>query len=115
MRRVYLRGHTNIRKRVLIHAGGFNLGLLMRQLIGVGTPRGLQGRLSAIVAALVVLIRSLWEPVRRHERLARPLHRLSVARSRSSLDPARQRQRNGFHHGLLGAGPHIGRRFEGRS
>ena len=44
MRRVYLRGHTNIRKRVLIHAGGFNLGLLMRQLIGVGTPRGLQGR-----------------------------------------------------------------------
>jgi Transposase domain (DUF772)/Transposase DDE domain len=25
MRRVYLRGHTNIRKRVLIHAGGFNL------------------------------------------------------------------------------------------
>ena len=43
MRRVYLRGHTNIRKRLLIHAGGFNLGLLMRQLIGVGTPRGLQG------------------------------------------------------------------------
>ena len=43
MRRVYLRGHTNIRKRVLIHAGGFNLGLLMRQLIGVGTPRGCKG------------------------------------------------------------------------
>jgi transposase len=34
MRRVHLRGHTNIRKRVLIHAGGFNLGLLMRTLIG---------------------------------------------------------------------------------
>src|SRR4029434_430364 len=47
MRRVHLRGHTNILKRVLIHAGGFNLGLLMRQLIGVGTPRGLQGRLVA--------------------------------------------------------------------
>ena len=31
---------------LLIHTGGFNLGLLMRQLIGVGTPRGLQGRLS---------------------------------------------------------------------
>src|SRR4030095_15466863 len=50
MRRVYLRGHTNILKRLLIHIGGFNLGLLMRQLIGVGTPRGLQGRLIAIVA-----------------------------------------------------------------
>ena len=59
MRRVHLRGHTNIRKRLLIHAGGFNLGLLMRQLIGVGTPRGLQGRLHAVLAALLMLIRPL--------------------------------------------------------
>jgi hypothetical protein len=72
MRRVHLRGHTNIRKRLLIHAAGFNLGLLMRQLIGVGTPRGLQGRLVAAVAALLVLIRFLWEPMRRPERLTRP-------------------------------------------
>ena len=64
MRRVHLRGHTNIRQRLLIHAGGFNLGLLMRRLIGVGTPRGLQGRLAAAVAALLVLIRSIWEPMR---------------------------------------------------
>ena len=33
MRRTHLRGHTNILKRVLIHAGGFNLGLVMRQLM----------------------------------------------------------------------------------
>jgi transposase len=52
MRRVYLRGHANIRKRLRIHTAGFNLGLLMRQLIGVGTPRGRQGRLIAVVAAL---------------------------------------------------------------
>ena len=71
MRRVYLRGHANIRKRVLIHAGGFNLGLLMRHLIGVGTPRGLQGRLVAAMAALLVLIRSLWELTMRPERLVR--------------------------------------------
>jgi hypothetical protein len=38
MRRTHLRGHTNILKRVLIHAGGFKLGLVMRQLIGLGTP-----------------------------------------------------------------------------
>src|SRR5215203_117269 len=55
MRRTHLRGHTNILKRLLIHAGGFNLGLVMRQLIGVGTPRGLQGRLAAVIAALVAL------------------------------------------------------------
>src|SRR5215218_9519889 len=72
MRRVYLRGHTNIRKRVLIHAGGFNLGLLMRHLIGVGTPRGLQGRLVAAMAALLVVIRSLWALKMPPERLARP-------------------------------------------
>jgi transposase len=82
LRRVYLRGHDNIRKRLLIHGGGFNLGLLMRQLIGVGTPRGLQGRLVAVVAALVALIGSLWELTRRPERLASlasPRERRSVA------------------------------------
>jgi hypothetical protein len=42
MRRVHLRGHSNIIKRLLIHACGLNLGLLMRKLYGVGTPRGLQ-------------------------------------------------------------------------
>ena len=44
MRRTYLRGHQNILKRLLVHASAFNLGLLMRQLCGRGTPRGLQGR-----------------------------------------------------------------------
>jgi transposase len=41
MRRVHLR--ENILKRVLIHLGGINLSLVMRQLLGKGTPRGLQG------------------------------------------------------------------------
>ena len=36
MRRLYLRGHTNILKRLLVHASGLNLGFLMRQLSGVG-------------------------------------------------------------------------------
>ncbi len=58
MRRTHLRGHTNILKRLLIHAGAFNLGLIMRQLIGVGTPRGLQGRLAAVSATLFVLLNS---------------------------------------------------------
>ena len=43
MRRVHLRGRENILKRVLIHIGGFNLSLVMRQLLGKGTPRGCQG------------------------------------------------------------------------
>src|SRR5215207_2821358 len=55
MRRTHLRGHTNILKRLLVHIGGFNLGLLMRTLIGVGTPRGLQGRLAAHIARVLAL------------------------------------------------------------
>jgi len=43
MRRTHLRGHENILKRLLIHSGAFNLGLLLRKLTGTGTPRGLQG------------------------------------------------------------------------
>jgi transposase len=56
MRRTHLRGHANILKRLLVHAGGFNLGLLMRGLLGVGTPRGLQGRVTRVFAALCVLL-----------------------------------------------------------
>jgi transposase len=66
MRRVHLRGHADIRKRLLIHVGGFNLGLLMRELVGVGTPRGLQGRLVAALAGLLVLIRTLWAAITHH-------------------------------------------------
>jgi transposase len=56
MRRTHLRGHANILKRLLIHAGGFNLGLVMRHLIGHGTPRGLQDRPSTVIAALLLLL-----------------------------------------------------------
>ena len=44
MRRVHLRGHPNILKRLLGQICGVNLGLLMRHLTGVRTPRNLQGR-----------------------------------------------------------------------
>jgi len=55
LRRVYLRGHSNILKRVLIHTAALNLGLLMRLLVGVGTPRSLQGRLWALFTRLLLL------------------------------------------------------------
>jgi len=57
MRRVHLRGHTNILKRVLLHTAALNLGLLMRTLFGVGTPRSLQGRVAALLCGLWSLIR----------------------------------------------------------
>jgi len=51
MRRTHLRGRDNIEKRELGQVLGFNLGLVMRNRFGIGTPRGLQGRLSALVGA----------------------------------------------------------------
>jgi transposase len=59
LRRTHLRGHGNILKRVLVHVSGFNLGLMMRRLLGVGTPRGLQGRAAALIALLVTLWRTM--------------------------------------------------------
>ena len=59
MRRTHLRGHTNILKRLLIHAGGFNLGRLLRHLFGIGTPRGLQGRSGRVLRVLLGLYRAL--------------------------------------------------------
>jgi len=52
MRRTHLRGHTNILKRLLIHTGAFNLGLILRQMVGVGKPRRLQDAVGVIVSLL---------------------------------------------------------------
>ena len=55
----HLRSHENILKRVLAHAGAFTLGLVMRALIEVGTPRGLQGRVAALLATLATWVLAL--------------------------------------------------------
>ena len=55
MRRTHLRKHNNILKRLLIHVAGANLGLLLRNRYGLGTPRGLQG-LSVTLHFFVLLI-----------------------------------------------------------
>src|ERR1700689_3695831 len=39
MRRTHLRGHENILKRQLVHVGAFHLSLIMRKVLGAGTPR----------------------------------------------------------------------------
>jgi transposase len=42
-RRTWLRGLANVTKRYVVQVAAHNLGLLMRKLFGVGTPRSLQG------------------------------------------------------------------------
>jgi transposase len=60
MRRVYLKGGDNILKRLLVHAGGFNLALIMRKLVGVGKPRRLQGAWTCILARFSSLLLYAW-------------------------------------------------------
>lgn len=82
MRRTHLRGHQNILKRVVVHVAGFNLGLLMRHLTGVGKPRVLQGalgrRLCVIFALLTLLAvlrratRTWWDMVAFYLAVLRP-------------------------------------------
>jgi transposase len=62
MRRVYLRRHPNILKRLLVHVAAFNLGLVMRKLLGRGTPRGLQGYEAALFLTLLRLLREVGAP-----------------------------------------------------
>jgi transposase len=57
MRHLYLCGRENIAKRVLIHAAGFNIGLMMRVKYGLRKPRSM-GRWAC--ALFLALIRSLW-------------------------------------------------------
>ena len=53
MRRTWLRGRANILKRYLVHVAAFNLGIVMRQILGAGTPKG--------VSALKGLLQGLWD------------------------------------------------------
>lgn len=88
MRRTHLRGHQNILKRLVVHVAGFNLGLLMRHLTGIGKPRVLQGGLAhffrfvfaslAFLSALRRATRS-WRPF-----IPQPLSRLQIGRYRPS-------------------------------
>jgi transposase len=64
MRRVHLKGRDNILKRLLVHAGGFNLALIMRRLVGIGKPRRLQGAFACIFACLGLLLRCAWSVLR---------------------------------------------------
>jgi transposase len=52
LRRTWLRGRENVQKRYFVHVAGYNLGLVMRQLIGAGTPKELAARGAALLSLL---------------------------------------------------------------
>jgi transposase len=70
MRRTHLRGHEKILKRLLIHICGLNLSLVMRKLVGAGTPRGLAEALGSAYSSILHFLRlaevipaETWAPV----------------------------------------------------
>ena len=69
LRRCWLRGTVNILKRLLVHAAGYNLSLVMRKLLGTGTPRGLAER-------LIDTFCSYWHSIPLPKRLLSPMTRL---------------------------------------
>ena len=76
LRRTHLRGHRNILKRLLVHASAFNLGVLMRQAFGRGTPRGLQGAQfgpRTLEIAFEMLVARVWMAATRLWRISRPM------------------------------------------
>jgi transposase len=87
MRRTHLRGHGNILKRLLVHVAACNLGLWMRTLIGIGTPRGLQGRWAAAWAFYFTLWMLLRDQLTAHRRRALDLRVFAIPRHRFALIP----------------------------
>src|ERR1035437_7719486 len=65
MRRCHLRGQENISKRQLIHVGVFNLSLILRKLLGAGTPRELKNRAGQVFFRLLRFLLGLGEAVSR--------------------------------------------------
>lgn len=84
-RRTWLRGLEKINKRYQIHAAARNLGLLMRDLFGVGKPRVLQGGwgllcfahlLAKLVQHLLTryyAFRSVWNFTKPHPAIKTPI------------------------------------------
>ena len=97
MRRVHLRNRDNIAKRVLIHAAAFNLSLILRQVLGVGTARSGGGPAR----------RTLWCVLEAHtsrrsgpggDQTALPV---SSARSQAKSVPVGPQPKRDFIYGLL--------------
>jgi transposase len=67
MRRLFLRHRDNILKRLLLHVSAWNLGLIMRQLVGKGTPRGM-GRAFSLLTMIAGCYFALAKPLLKHIR-----------------------------------------------
>src|SRR5216683_2510720 len=69
LRRLYVRGKGNVKKKLLVQAAACNLALLLRKMIGAGTPRALQDVVAGLFLVLWRLLSTArvdCEPTRRY-------------------------------------------------
>ena len=92
MRRCHLRGHNNILKRQLLHVGAFNLSLILRKLLGAGTPRELKNRAGQVFSRLLRTLLNLttvgsliWRLTRPAGLRIAPIFRCRIPRPRSRI------------------------------
>ena len=96
MRRVYLRGRENVWKRQLIHVGAFNLSLIFRQTMGVGTPRQLGNRAQSSVFVILRFRFVIEIPLAHPVALSEPAERRIGAIYGISHGRCRHRNSRGF-------------------
>lgn len=101
LRRLYVRGKQNVQKRLLLQAAAFNLALLLRKMMGAGTPRALQDLAAHLFFMLLRLLSAI-------NAISVPPRSLSACRSRRDtasryvLDGKLDARNRRFRHGLLG-------------
>jgi transposase len=99
-RRTWIRGIEEVNKRYVISAMAHNLGRLMRELFGMGTPRGLQKEaevLAALLCALHLALIATWRLLsavwrsttnfRRQRAAVRPARRSAAGWRRDDQNP----------------------------
>jgi transposase len=101
MRRTHLRKHPNILKRQLIHVGAFNLSLILRRMMGAGTPRQWRDRCAAVFLALAALMAALKGRKRSSESQNSQPRAHFADRTRALHPVVPLPKSEGFRHGLL--------------
>lgn len=95
MRRTHLRGRQNILKRQLIHVGAFNLSLILRRMLGAGTPRELRSRQQELVLAFLCAAVALLAPLQPSQTNSALLDSRNARRCGSPVGVSRCRKTRG--------------------
>lgn len=95
MRRTHLRKHSNILKRQLIHVGAFNLSLILRKLLGAGTPREWRNRTPQLVFLLLCLLQAYTDSQRPRFPNSSPSRRIWSSHRHSRIRICRSRNSRG--------------------